>query len=256
MFNITSTFNLVTVGWEGARFTEDSFMKEARTYTTFKIATFMAKYWFALLVPIGFVGNTLSFLVMIKPNNRKMSTCIYMAAISINDNIMMYMSFHDYFVSTLQIVESNPVQCACIAFGFLFALQNGAFQVVAMTVDKYIAIKLPHRAATYSTVRRARMITVSLYIFAFIYNIPHLFFSRLVHGQCIAYAVDSTLTRAYSWFSFILNAIIPFIMLVHMNYVIVKTVRNSRKLFRVNDPRSVAGQVQGMEIQTKIYEKR
>ena len=254
MFNITSTFNLVTVGWEGTMFTEDSFMKEARTYTTFKIATFIAKYWFAILVPIGLVGNTLSFLVMIKPNNRKVSTCIYMAAISINDNIMMYMSFHDYFVSTLQtlqIVESNPVECACIAFGFLFALQNGAFQVVAMTIDKYIAIKLPHRAATYSTVRRARMIAVGLYVFAFIYNIPHLFFSRLVHGQCIAYAVDSPLTRAYSWFSFIFNAIVPFIMLVHMNYVIVKTVRNSRKLFRVNDARTGTIKVQGMETRQK-----
>ena len=51
--------------------TKDTFMEGVETYTSFKIATFLATYWFPVLVPIGVVGNTLSFLVMIKPNNRK-----------------------------------------------------------------------------------------------------------------------------------------------------------------------------------------
>ena len=69
-------------------------MKEAETYMAFTIADYLNKYWFPLLVPIGWFGNILSFLVMIKPNNRKVSTCIYMAAISINDNVMMCLAFH------------------------------------------------------------------------------------------------------------------------------------------------------------------
>ena len=43
-----------------------------------------------------------------------------------------------------------------------------------------------------------------------------------------------SLTKIHSWSSFVLNAIIPFTLLIHMNYVIVKTVRNSRKMFRSN----------------------
>ena len=183
IFNVTSATDWATIGGEDAMITEDAFMNKVRTYTTFKIATFMAKYWFGILVSVGLVGNTLSFLVMIKPNNRKLSTCIYMAAISINDNIMMYMSSHDYFVSTHKIHPWHPVECKCIAFGCLFALQNSTFQIIAMTMDKYIAIKWPHRAATYSTPRRARMISACLYAFVFIYNIPHLFFARLINDQ-------------------------------------------------------------------------
>ena len=61
-------------------------MEQVKTFTTYNIAIFIMKYWFPILVPIGLVGNTLSFLVMIRPSNRKMSTCIYMAAISMNDN--------------------------------------------------------------------------------------------------------------------------------------------------------------------------
>ena len=75
--NVTSLLNLVTTGWEASEeTTKDTFMEEVEAYTIFKIANFISIYWFPVLVPLGLVGNTLSFLVMIKPNNKKMSTCI------------------------------------------------------------------------------------------------------------------------------------------------------------------------------------
>ena len=42
------------------------------------------------------------------------------------------------------------------------------------------------------------------------------------------------MSRVYSWLSFVLNAIIPFTLLIHMNFVIVKTVRISGKLLKGN----------------------
>ena len=146
--------NIVTTGSdESEATTKDTFMEKVESYTTFKIAVFLVSYWFPVLVPIGLVGNILSFLVMIKPNNRKMSTCVYMAAISNNDNIMMLVCLHYYLVSAVQIHSWYSFECKLHAFAALFALQNGTFLVVTMTIDKYIAIKWPHKAAIYSTAR-------------------------------------------------------------------------------------------------------
>ena len=122
-----------------------------------------------------------------------------------------------------------------MAFGALFALQNCTFLILFMTVDKYIAIKWPHKASTISTPKRARIVAVVLYFSVFIYNIPHFFLSSAVGDQCLAYAIKGVFANVYSWLSFVLNAIIPFTLLIHMNYVIVKTVRNSRKMFGSND---------------------
>ena len=241
---------LVTTGWEDIEtMTKDTFMKEVESYTIFKIADFINIYWFPVLIPIGLVGNTLSFIVMVKPNN--MSTCIYMAAISINDNIMMYVSCHDYLVSALQIHKWKPFECKFVAFAALFALQNCTFQVLAMTVDKYIAIKWPHRAATYSTPRRARMIAVGLYVSVSIYNIPHFFLLSVIGGQCPNFGIRSVIISVYSWFSFVLNAIIPFTMLIHMNYVIVNAVRKSRKMFKPDEGTTRRGRDQGMDTRRK-----
>ena len=79
-----------------------------------------------------------------------------MAAISINDNFMMCVCFHVFLVDVLKTHQWHPVECKLNAFISLFALQNCTYLIVAMTIDKYIALKWPHRAATYSTTGRAK----------------------------------------------------------------------------------------------------
>ena len=226
----SSEINLAVTGWEEVQMTEDTFMDEVKTYMTFRIANFINTYCYPILVPIGLVGNTLSFTVMIRSRNRKMSTCIYMAAISINDNLMMLMCFHDYFVAGLQMHKWYPIECKFAAFVALFALQNWTYLILFMTIDKYIAIKWPHKAATYSTPGRAKRIALGLYGLVCIYNMPHCFLSSVIGNKCFNFGVRNFISKVYSWFSFCVNVIIPFTFLIHMNYVIVKTVRNSHKM--------------------------
>ena len=229
-----SAVYLAVTAWKEVEMTEDTFMEEVKTYITFRIANLINTYWYPILIPIGLIGNSLSFTVMIKSKNRKMSTCIYMAAIGINDNLMMLTAFHDYLVSGLQIHKWYPIECKIAVFVALYGLQNCTYLIVAMTMDKYIAIKWPHRAATYSTPRRAERIVVGLYMLVCIYNIPHCFLSSVIGGQCFNFGIRNVFSRVYSWFSFVVNAIVPFTILIHMNYVIVKTVRNSHKMFGTN----------------------
>ena len=180
-----------------------------------------------------------------------------MAAISIIDNLMMFLlSYHAFVVVMFKNNEYHSVECKIVEFLALSTLQNSTFQVVAMTVDKYITIKWPHRAATYSTSKRAIIIAVGLTICALCYNSPHLLLSRVTDGQCISYSADNLITRMYSWFSFVVNAAIPFTMIIHMNYVIVNTVRNSRHTFTENDTTTAAQGMQGRQKTMKSAESQ
>ena len=212
-------------------FSANSFMKEVQTYMEYKIADFLAVYWFPILIPIALVGNTLSFLVMIKPNNRKMSTCIYMAAISINDNFMILLVLYNWIGIGMKLYDPNPLECELVVYWVFIAMQNSTYQVIAMTIDKYIAIKWPHKAAIYSTPKRAKVTVIGVTLSIFIYNIPHFFITKMVGGVCIGYVAGGMFTIVYSWMSFIVNGLVPFTLLIYMNYVIVKKVRISRKMF-------------------------
>ena len=172
--------------------TEMNFLQEAETYLTYKMAKYIDRYWFPILVPLGLLGNTLSFLVMIKPNNRKVSTCIYMAAISINDNVMMF-----WALWYLYSFENNPVLCKIIVLISFLIVQNSTFQILAMTIDKYIASRWPHRAAAYSTPKRAKKIIFTIFILVTMYNLPHYFITDLIEGQCYGYVVKGILTKGH-----------------------------------------------------------
>ena len=212
-----------------------AFMEQVEYYITYKIASYINQYWFPILVPIGLVGNTLSFLVMVKESNRKMTTCIYMAAISINDDLMMCLAFHDWLISAVVLHEWYLWECKIASLLTNFSLQCATFQVLALTTDRYVAIKWPFKAVTNSTPRRAKLIILGILILTFIYNIPHLFVANLIRNECLSYLVGGTITKIYSWVTFLVNGIIPFSMLIYMNYVILQTIRKSRKMFKTNE---------------------
>ena len=86
-----------------------------------------------------------------------------------------------------------------------------------------------------------------MYVFACIYNIPQFFLSSVIDGHCVNLGISSLMTKVYSWFSFVLNAVIPFTMLIHMNYVIVKAVRKSRRMFRSDDKTTREGRGQELD---------
>ena len=86
-----------------------------------------------------------------------MSTCIFMAAISLNDNLMMFLALYDWSVTAMKMHKPITWTCKIAAFGVFVAMQNSTFQVLAMTLDKYVAIKWPHKAAIYSTTKRSKI---------------------------------------------------------------------------------------------------
>ena len=135
-----------------------------------------------------------------------MSTCIYMAAISVNDSALMAVA-HLWLMSITSKVQPTSVSCWLTPYLSAVVLQNSTFQILAMTIDKYIAIKWPHKAALYSTPRRAKFILFGIFIFVAIYNIPHIVFEVVLNGRCYAYLIKHVAAKVHSWLSFVLNGV-------------------------------------------------
>ena len=155
-----------------------------------------------------------------------------MAAISVNDSMMLFIVLYGWSVSYLKIHKRYPLGCRIESFLIMFALQNATYQVVAMTIDKYIAVKWPHKAATYSTPKRAKWTIVVLYVCVISYNIPDLYMTKMIGTACVSYAVGGVYAKIYSWLTFILNGIIPLTSLIIMNLTIVNEVKKSHNRFR------------------------
>ena len=114
-----------------------------------------------------------------------------------------------------------------------------------MTFDRFYNILMPLQAASFNTVKRAKITMICIYLFAIVYNIPQAF---LVDGetyQCVPYGkVDQILySMVYYWFSFVINYALPFLLLLTMNSVIIHKIR--QRQFGNNSDDGDLGQGQG-----------
>ena len=107
--------------------------------------------------------------------------------------------------------------------------------LVAMTFDRFYSIIRPHKAASFNTVKRAKITIACVVIFSTIYNIPHLFISDHDQWQCVPYgkAMDKSYGQFYYWSSFVLNYALPFVLLLAMNSVIIHKIRKRRQFKQI-----------------------
>ena len=90
-----------------------------------------------------------------------------------------------------------------------------------MTLDKLIAIIIPHKAALLCTAKRARITLVVIFVVIVAFFTPVLYFARIKPGMCARYASEGWFVTAYMYVSMIVNPVVPFVSITVMNRVIL-----------------------------------
>ena len=123
-----------------------------------------------------------------------------------------------------------------------------------MTFERLYSIIMPHRAASFNTVNKAKAIILSIIVFSIIFNIPQLFTSTNFGQLCVSFGTGSERTevKIYYWLTFIIPIFIPFILLLSMDSVIIHTLR-TRFNFTAKSP-TVQGQSSDPGQTTKIQQ--
>ena len=103
--------------------------------------------------------------------------------------------------------------------------------ILNMTFERVYGILRPHKAASFNTVKRAKITIICVVIFSILYNSPHIFLSSSVARQCVPYgqAMKVVYGQFYYWLSFILQFALPFVLLLSMNCIIIHTLRTRVK---------------------------
>ena len=98
--------------------------------------------------------------------------------------------------------------------------------IIFMTFERFYSIIQPHRAASFNTVKKARIIIVCIVLISFSYSTPFLFVSHNLGRYCIFSKdfVDSKYGSFYYWLSFSIRFVLPFVSLMGMNAVIIHTL--------------------------------
>ena len=134
----------------------------------------------------------------------------------------------------------------CVVANTIFFVSTfcSTYFIISMTFDRFYSIIKPHKAASFNTVKRAKITIVCIVIFSFLFNIPHVFITSNQQRQCVHFGKATGLTgQFYYWLSFVVNFAFPFMSLLIMNSVIIHSIHKSFKIRRT--PNEGQGQTEG-----------
>lgn len=215
---------------------------KASTMLPFKIGQYLHEIYFPILVVLGLVGNVISFLVMVQPHNRSTSSCLYMACLAVSDSIFLLVGGGYYWYVYITKRNFSELECILDAFIVQVVSFSGVLVILAMTFDRYLAIRYPLKAALLCSVRRAKKTQVAITVTSIIFNTGHLFLTKKINGLCIVFGERGLAAEIYSWMNVFIVAFIPFILLLCMNSAIIYSIK--RRSFKIRKRASVDGRRQ------------
>ena len=147
--------------------------------------------------------------------------------------------------------------CAIAAAVLWTAGLSSVLLIVNMTFERFYSIIRPHKAASFNTVKRAKITIVSIIIGSILFNIPYLYAVTSVGRSCLA-DQSEIWQIVYHWLNYVVQFIIPFVSLLSMNSVIIHTLRKRSVLIMKPEVRSdqCQGQSLGQNSKMKISEKQ
>ena len=146
--------------------------------------------------------------------------------------------------------------CIILLFITTFAVLCSTYLLITMTFERLCSIIWPLKAASFNTVKRARIIIVCIFLTFFSYCIPFVFVTGNRGKICIPnkYASLTVIGEFYYWLTQIFIFIIPFSSLLTMNSIIIYTLRKRSRL-NISESRG-QGQSEGQTLKINHSEKQ
>ncbi|CAH1777380.1 unnamed protein product [Owenia fusiformis] len=186
----------------------------------------------------GIVGNTLALIVMTKGRNRTLATCNYISALAIVDNFQMINMVYYWLYS--YVTRSTVTIAVCQAVIFLANLwqECSIYLIIAMSVDRTLAVKFPLKKSIWCTVERARKVIALVIVLAILRNIHFIWYAYPAtidaernFALCSGYEspVDAP-GRVLSWIDTLVQSIIPTVTLLILNTLLIGSIRARSKV--------------------------
>ena len=146
--------------------------------------------------------------------------------------------------------------CALTITFLLMSTTCSILFILKMTFERFYSIIMPHKAASFNTVKRAKITIAIIVVSCILFNIPHMFTSTNVGKECVpsGRGMEKVFAQLHYYTSFFINFALPFVSLLIMNSVIIHTLRK-RSLGNIGRSKG-QGQSEGQTPKLKSSEKQ
>ena len=195
---------------------------------------FILLYYPPFAILIGFVGNILTVIVMSQKKNLKLTTCVYMIALSVVGNFILMVYALLWSIRNFFPNSAHPILCKSMNFLAYCLFDISTWVLVAMSIDRLIAVNFPLRSLSWCTIRRTKRIIASILILFALKNMHVFFTTNLVYRKELktstcSYVSGELFIKVVNWVNTIIGAILPFIILLCANARIIYVIKSQAR---------------------------
>ncbi|XP_021368428.1 growth hormone secretagogue receptor type 1-like [Mizuhopecten yessoensis] len=207
------------------------------------LAMELITWGFPVIVCIGTFGNVLSFIIMMRREMRQTPTFFYLAALAVADTVVLYLSALKTWIRLItgfELLHISNASCKTFIFTIQFSLHFSAWLIVAVTIERFLAVWFPLRANRMCSLSRAKFVTFMIALTFALVNV-YLFWtaelltdpSRPEGSQdiCAAYAYKNFVCNVFPWVNLLLYSFLPFVILLVFNSLIVVSLVRNKGIF-------------------------
>ncbi|XP_013380316.1 thyrotropin-releasing hormone receptor [Lingula anatina] len=197
-----------------------------------------------LLIVMGTFGNCLSLAVMTRKSMRATPIGIYLATLSVADLVVLWVGLMRHLLSSFDVAdirEFSVFSCQMTKFLTYFSMDFAAYILVAVSVERYIAVCQPEKASTLCTIKRSVAVLAIIAVLIAAKTL-HVFWTRgneyqLVGNETVLVRVCGYPNESYRffwkhvlpWIIFCVYVIGPFATMLVLNILIINGLYNLEK---------------------------
>lgn len=220
-------------------------MDDLHGYAEYVIAINLWKYGSPILLTLGSIGNLITFIVLMQRKNRGSSTAMYLTALALSDILILWTGLFREWIRYLNgkdIRTYGEFGCRLHIFLTYLAFQCSSWFLVTVTVERLIAVLLPHKIKNICNHRNAGIVILVIVILFMFLN-GHWFYGFTVvqayqdHNSTYKASCrerhDHTYVafrRIWNWIDLCIVSLVPLVLLSLANItIIIRLLMRKRK---------------------------
>ena len=208
-------------------------------YLLGEIVIYANKYLLPIIICTGFIGNTISCAVFLRTKLKRISTSVYLAALSISDTgFLLCLGFGWLHVMGVDLFHTEVICQIVVYMTFVFSFTS-VWYVNAFTFEMYVAVFHHTRAPTLCTPRFAKKFVIGMTVFACLFYSFSLSTAKVTvvgtEKKCMPTPNDQVPMMVLSFLDTFMTLLIPFTMIIFMT---TRLLFDISRVYRSNDRRS------------------
>lgn len=218
---------------DGNIYSDEDYTKSFTEYKEYEVAKFINDYYLYIVCAIGIPGN-IACIVTLTSMRPILSSAIYMLALAIADLIALALKML-YLQLTAKDVRLGDRLCQFIFMVGTVSQMYANWILVALTIERFIAIWFPFKVRKLCTGRNAILVLTGMLIFFILANFQFFFTFEEVSDNfltwdCRPKAEQMAFVQfVWYWIDGILYAILPITFLLVFNGLIIFAIRRSSR---------------------------